>query len=75
MRAWYHAAVKAKWKSPEDVKRQHVSATVLKDNRIVFNIKGNKYRLIVKFNYKYGWGWIRFIGTHFEYDKTDAEKI
>ncbi|MCH7827039.1 MAG: type II toxin-antitoxin system HigB family toxin [Bacteroidetes bacterium] len=51
------------------------SIEFLKDNRVVFNIKGNSYRLIVKFNYKRQWAFIRFVGTHVEYDKINAEKI
>lgn len=72
---WYKEAKEADWKSPSSIKREYPSASVLQDNRIVFNIKGNKYRLIVKFDYKYGWAWIRFIGTHSEYDKINANTI
>lgn len=72
MKAWYHEAEQAAWKSPNEIKRDYPSASILEDNRIVFNIKGNKYRLIVRINYKYGLVWIRFIGTHAEYDKIDA---
>ena len=75
LRAWYHSAEAADWKSPEDIKRQYATASILGDNRVVFNIKGNKYRLVVKFNYGYHRGWIRFIGTHEEYDDIDAESI
>lgn len=75
LKAWYKEAEQAKWKSPQEIKKVFASASILGDNRIVFNIKGNKYRLVVKFNYKYGWAWIRFIGTHAQYDKINAEKI
>jgi mRNA interferase HigB len=75
LKAWYKEAIHAQWNSPPDIKRKFANASIIADNRIVFNIKGNKYRLIVKFNYKYGWAWIRFIGTHAQYDKTDAAKI
>ncbi|MBC7757962.1 MAG: type II toxin-antitoxin system HigB family toxin, partial [Phormidesmis sp. FL-bin-119] len=54
---------------------EYPSAGFLQDNRVVFNIKGNKYRLIVRINYDYKMVWIRFIGTHVEYDKIDATKI
>jgi mRNA interferase HigB len=74
-KAWYKEAEHASWKSPNDIKARFPGASVLGDNRIVFNIKGNHYRLIVKFNYRYGWAWIRFIGTHAQYDKINAEKI
>ena len=75
LQIWYQTAKKSNWKSPTEIKRDYPSASILKDNRIVFNIKGNEYRLIVKFNYKYCNAWVRFIGTHAEYDKIDANNI
>ena len=75
LKAWYQETNKNAWNSPNDIKAEYPSASVLANNRIVFNIKGNKYRLIVKINYKYQMVWIRFIGTHAEYDKIDAENI
>lgn len=75
LKAWYNEAEQANWKAPNDIKKDYPSASVLENNRIVFNIKGNNYRLIVRINYKYGVVWIRFIGTHAEYDKVDATKI
>ena len=75
LKAWYNEAEQATWKSPNDIKKDYPSASILEDNRMVFNIKGNNYRLIVRINYKYGVVWIRFIGTHAEYDKVDATKI
>jgi mRNA interferase HigB len=75
LKTWYKEATRANWKSPEDVKAIFASASIIADNRMVFNIKGNKYRLIVKFNYKYGWAWIRFIGTHAKYDSINAKTI
>ena len=57
------------------LKTQCPNASILKDNRIVFNIKGNNYRLIVKFNFEFQICWIRFIGTHAEYDKINANEI
>ena len=75
LKVWYEEASKASWQTPAEIKKDHSSASVLQDNRVVFNIKGNKYRLIVKFDYKYGWAWIRFIGTHSEYDKINANTI
>ena len=67
--------VLAKWKSPKQIKIEYPSASFLANNRVVFNIKGNKYRLITKINYEYRMIWIRFIGTHAEYDKIDATNI
>ncbi|MBD1397526.1 type II toxin-antitoxin system HigB family toxin [Pontibacter sp. JH31] len=75
LKAWYNEAEQANWTSPNDIKKDYPSASLLEDNRMVFNIKGNNYRLIVKINYKYGIVWIRFIGTHAEYDKVDATKV
>jgi len=75
LRSWYAAVKKAKWSSPEDVKRHFRNASIIGGNRVVFNIAGNKYRLVVKFNYPYRLGYIRFIGTHGQYDQIDAEFI
>ena len=63
------------WKTPIDVKQIYVNASILKEGRIVFNIKGNNYRLVAKFNFEKQWIFIRFIGTHVEYDKIDANTI
>ncbi len=73
--AWYQEACKASWKGPKVIKQQYPSASFLVDNRVVFNLKGNHYRLIVKINYDFQIVWIRFIGTHTEYDKIDAKTI
>lgn len=75
LKSWYEEAENADWKSPLDIKREYPSASIIANNRVVFNIKGNSYRLIVKINYGYGIVWIRFIGTHTDYDKIDAENI
>jgi mRNA interferase HigB len=75
LRAWFHEARRANWRSPAEVKRQYASASILKNSRVVFNIAGNKYRLIAKINYDYQVLYIRFIGTHAHYDRVDAEEI
>lgn len=75
LKAWYQEAEEANWKGPADIKRDYPSASILEGNRIVFNVKGNRYRLIVKVSYHYGMVWIRFIGTHARYDRIDASKI
>jgi len=75
LKSWYQEAESADWKTPKAIKVEYPSASFLPDNRVVFNIKGNHYRLIVKINYDYQMVWIRFIGTHAEYDKIDATKI
>jgi mRNA interferase HigB len=75
LKAWFNEAEKANWESPAEIKLDYPSASVLPDNRVVFNIKGNTYRLVVKINYKFGLVWIRFIGTHAGYDKINAVTI
>lgn len=75
LKAWHAEAKNAKWLSPADIKEQYRSASILKDSRVVFNICGNKYRLIVKINYKFMIVYIRFIGTHKQYDAINAEEI
>ena len=73
LKAWVDEASKAEWKTPAEIKEQYRSASILKNRRVVFNIKGNDYRLIVAIAYQRGWMFIKFIGTHKEYDKIDAE--
>ncbi len=75
LEAWYYEAKNAEWGSPAKVKEQYRSASILKNNRIVFNIAGNKYRLVVKVNFDSKIIYIRFIGTHKEYNKIDVENI
>lgn len=75
LRAWFAEAKKANWKNSNEVKKQFRNASIIGNNRIVFNIKGNKYRLIVAADYSYKIIFIRFIGTHAEYDKVDAKEI
>lgn len=75
LKSWYREAEKSKWTTPKAIKNQYPSASILENNRVVFNIKGNHYRLIVRINYDYGMVWIRFIGSHKQYDKIDANKI
>jgi mRNA interferase HigB len=72
---WYHDVKRATWKDPVDLKGQYGSASILKDRRAVFNICGNKYRLVVKVNYVKGVVYIRFIGSHAAYDAIDAEEV
>lgn len=75
LRAWYQDVEKATWKTPTDVKAHYATASILTNNRVVFNIKGNQYRLIVVIKYKSGIVYIRFVDTHSEYDKIDATTI
>jgi len=73
--AWYRYALHAEWKSPADIKQDFRNASILKDGRVVFNIAGNKYRLVVWINYAFGVVYVRFIGTHTDYDKIDVQTI
>ncbi len=75
LKTFFKEASNAEWNSPNDIKKEYVKASILGDNRVVFNICGNKYRLIVKISYKRKWIFIRFIGTHKEYDNIDAKNI
>lgn len=75
LKSWFSEAEKVIWENPNQIKITYPSASILNDNRIVFNIKGNNYRLIVKINYDYQMVWIRFIGTHADYDKINANTI
>lgn len=75
LKTWYDTAMNTEWLTPEDVKQSYIHASILRNNRVVFNIKGNQYRLIVKINYEKQWAFIRFIGTHSEYDEIDAGTI
>ena len=73
--AWYRQIKAADWATPADVKRDIGSAGILKDRRAVFNVAGNKYRIVVWINYPYRVAYVRFIGTHRQYDSIDAQSI
>ncbi len=75
LEAWYAEAKHATWVTPADVKAKYGKASILKDGRVVFNICGNKYRLVVWINYAFFTVYIRFAGTHEEYDEIDAQTI
>jgi mRNA interferase HigB len=75
LRSWYAMASRAVWQSPADVKTAYRNASFIANNRIVFNVKGNDYRLVVAVHYNRGMMFIRFIGTHREYDRIDATKV
>lgn len=75
LEAWYKNAKLASWTTPAEVKQSYGSASILKDGRVVFNISGNKYRLVVQMVYQHFAIYIRFVGSHKEYDKIDAQKI
>ena len=75
LKTWHDTAMNSDWENPNGVKQTYANASILKDSRIVFNIKGNNYRLVAKFNFSKKWIFIRFIGTHNEYDKIDSNTI
>lgn len=75
IKAWFDELSKATWTQPSDIKALYRNASILKNRRVVFNIKGNDYRLIVAIAYKLGIVYVKFIGTHTEYDKIDAETV
>ena len=75
LKTWYDTAMSSTWESPNDIKKTHANASILKSGRVVFNIKGNDYRLVAKINFEKQWLFVRFIGTHSEYDKIDANNI
>src|SRR4051812_34759915 len=73
--AWHAEAERADWADPAEVKAQYRTASVLKSGRVVFNIAGNKFRLVVRINYPYRVVYVRFVGTHAEYDAIDADTV
>lgn len=75
LEAWHKEAVKANWQNPNDIKQHYRHASIVGHNRVVFNIHGNKYRLIVKINYYAQVAYIRFVGTHEQYDKINASEV
>ena len=73
---WYEEVLSKKWKTPNQIKQEYRgNVSILKNSRVVFNIKGNDFRLVAVINYENGWVFIKFIGTHIEYDEIDANTI
>lgn len=75
LRAWYAEVSRADWSSPAEIKAAYRSASFIGNNRVVFNIKGNNFRLVVAIHYNRRMIFVRFVGTHRDYDKIDASKI
>jgi len=75
LKSWFQIASDADWASPKDIKEQFGNASIVGNNRVVFNIAGNKYRLVVAVNYPYRIMYVRFVGTHKQYDAVDVEEI
>ncbi len=73
--AWYREILQEDWETPAKVKEKYGNASIVGDNRVIFNIKGNTYRLVVKINYPYRIVYVRFVGTHAEYTVIDVEEV
>ena len=73
LESWYEETINANWESPQAVKNQYSHSSICANNRVVFNIGGNKYRLVVEIQYQAGIVWVKFIGTHAQYDKINVE--
>lgn len=75
LEAWHDIVLKADWKTPQDIKDVFKNASIVANNRVVFNIAGNKYHLVVEIQYQAGIVWVKFLGTHADYDKIDVETV
>lgn len=75
LQSWHDLLLKADWKTPQELKAQVGNASICGNNRVVFNIAGNKYRLVVEMQYRSGIAWVKFIGTHRRYDEIDVETV
>lgn len=73
--AWFHEVEKARWLSTADIKRRYATASIVNAERVVFNIKGNAYRLIVAVDFEKGLVWIKWLGTHRDYDRVDVAEV
>ena len=75
LHSWYAEAIKATWRTPQDIKDQYASASICGNNRVVFNVGGNQYWLVVEIQYQAGIVWVKFVGTHPQYDQIDVETV
>jgi|TARA_R110001583_G_C5365427_1_gene382079 mRNA interferase HigB len=75
LKAWHDEAKRAEWKTPHDIKELYRSASIVKNNKVVFNIHGNKYRLVVEVTYENAHCYVLFVGTHKQYDKVDIDSL
>ena len=75
LQAWFQEVRTAEWRSPSDVKRSYATASIINAERVVFNIKGNSYRLVVAIDYERSIVWIKWIGTHEDYDRIDVARV
>ncbi len=75
LQSWYDEATKASWTTPQSIKQHYGNASICGNNRVVFNIAGNKYRLVVEIQYQAGIAWVKFVGTHARYDQINVETV
>lgn len=75
LQTWFEDATHAQWKTPQDIKLRYSSASFVAANRVVFNIKGNEYRLVVAVAYRFAALYVKFVGTHAEYDAVDVATV
>lgn len=75
LQSWHDEAIKAIWRTPQDIKDQYRNVSICGNNRVVFNIAGNKYRLVVEIQYRAGVAWVKFVGTHAQYDQINVESV
>ena len=75
LESWHEEVLHAKWSSPQEVKAQYGNVSICGNNRVVFNIGGNKYRLVIEMQYRAGIAWVKFIGTHAQYDQINVESV
>lgn len=75
LQSWHDEVTKASWKTPQDIKEQYSNASICGNNRVVFNIAGNKYRLVVEMQYRAGIVWVKFVGSHARYDQINVETV
>ena len=75
LHSWYEEALKSLWRTPQDIKNQFRSASICGNNRVVFNIGGNKYLLVVEMQYRAGISWVKFVGTHAQYGRINVESV
>ncbi len=75
LESWHDEAAHAAWRSPHDIKQRYRNASICGNNRVVFNIAGNKYRLVVEVQYQARIAWVKFVGTHAQYDRIKVETV
>jgi len=75
LHSWFDEVTKASWRTPQEIKAQYSNASICGNNRVVFNIAGNKYRLVIEVQYRAAIVWVKFVGTHARYDQINVETV